>query len=137
MSAGTEWLLMGLSLAGAIAGVLFAWQAYKDLMVPERWAKRWAGLHKTLQNKWYVDEIYEAVFVRPIVALSQALWKGFDIAVIDRIVVVGFGRVSEWTGQTVRRDSDRLDSGLCAGSSHWYRSYPGVSHLWNCLILIC
>jgi NADH-quinone oxidoreductase subunit L len=98
---GTEYVLMALSLAGAIAGMLFAWQAYKDLLKPAAWAKRWAWLHRTLDNKWYVDEIYEAVFVRPIQALSQGLWKGFDVAVIDR-VVVGFGRVSEWAGQTVR-----------------------------------
>ena len=58
-------------------------------------------MHKILENKWYVDEIYEAVFVRPIHFLSDSLWKGFDVAVIDRIVV-GFGRVSEWTGQAVR-----------------------------------
>ena len=90
-----------LSLAGAVAGILFAWQSYKDLLKPAAWAKRWPGLHRAAENKWYVDEAYEAVFVRPIQLLSQGLWKGFDVAVIDRIVL-SFGRVSEWTGQTVR-----------------------------------
>jgi NADH-quinone oxidoreductase subunit L len=54
-----------------------------------------------LENKWYIDEIYDAIFIRPIKALAEGLWKGFDVAVIDR-VVLGFGRVSAWTGQTIR-----------------------------------
>jgi NADH-quinone oxidoreductase subunit L len=101
MSESMEWVLMGVSVTGAVLGIAFAWNLYKDLAKPAAWAKKWAGLHKTLENKWYVDEIYEAVFVRPIRVLSQALWKGFDVAVIDRIVL-GFGRISQWTGQTVR-----------------------------------
>lgn len=101
VSASMEWVLMGVSVAGAIMGIVFAWNLYRDLVKPAAWAKRWVTLHKTLENKWYVDEIYEAVMVRPIVTLSQALWKSFDVAVIDRIVL-SFGRVSVWTGQTVR-----------------------------------
>ena len=62
---------------------------------------RFSILHQLLDNKWYVDEIYEAAFIKPIHFLAETLWKGFDVAVIDRIVV-GFGKVSEWTGETVR-----------------------------------
>jgi NADH-quinone oxidoreductase subunit L len=101
VSPGMEYVLMAVSLAGAVLGIAMAWQLYKDLLKAEAWAKRWAGLHKVLEHKWYVDEVYEALFVRPIQALSQMLWKGFDVGVIDRLVV-GVGRVSEWTGQTVR-----------------------------------
>jgi NADH-quinone oxidoreductase subunit L len=101
VSTSMEWVLMGVSVTGAVVGIVFAWNLYRDLIKPAAWAKRWATLHKTLENKWYVDEIYEAVMVRPIVTLSQALWKSFDVAVIDRIVL-SFGRVSVWTGQTVR-----------------------------------
>jgi NADH-quinone oxidoreductase subunit L len=101
VSPSMEWVLMGVSVAGAVVGIVFAWSLYKDLLKPAALAKRWAGLHKTLENKWYVDEIYELSLVKPVVAVSQALWKGFDVAVIDRIVL-SFGRVSEWTGQTVR-----------------------------------
>jgi NADH-quinone oxidoreductase subunit L len=101
VSASSEWVLMGMSVAGAVAGIVFAWQTYKELAKPAAWAKRWASLHKTLENKWYVDEIYETLFVRPIQALSQGLWKVVDVGVIDRLVV-GFGRASELAGQTVR-----------------------------------
>jgi NADH-quinone oxidoreductase subunit L len=96
-----EWILMGVSVAGAILGITIALGLYKKLSVPEKMAKQFAFFHRLLENKWYVDEIYEAVFIKPILWLSQGLWKGFDVAVIDRIVL-SFGRVSNWTGQTAR-----------------------------------
>ncbi len=96
-----EWVLMALALALGIGGIFAGLTLYKDLGKAEALKRKWPGLHKVLENKWYVDEIYDAVIVRPIKALSVALWKGFDVAIIDRIVL-SFGRVSNWTGQTVR-----------------------------------
>jgi NADH-quinone oxidoreductase subunit L len=101
MMAGMEYILMAVSVIGAAAGIFVARNIYMNLKVAEGLKKRFSVLHKTLENKWYIDEIYEATLVRPIQMLSQALWKGFDVAVIDRIVV-GFGKVSEWSGQTIR-----------------------------------
>ncbi|MDR3607455.1 MAG: NADH-quinone oxidoreductase subunit L [Oligoflexia bacterium] len=98
---GLEWVLMGVSVVAAAAGIFFALGLYKDLNRANALAKRFAWLHKATENKWYIDEIYEAIFVRPIQVLSGLLWKDVDVAFIDRIVV-GFGRVSEFTGQTVR-----------------------------------
>jgi NADH-quinone oxidoreductase subunit L len=98
---GMEVPLMVVSVVGALFGLFLAKGLYKNLAKPKALAERFAFLHKVVENKFYIDEIYEAVFVKPIHFLSEALWKGFDVAVIDR-VVVGFGRVSEWTGQTVR-----------------------------------
>ena len=96
-----EWVLMAVSLAGAGLGIFAAVRIFSDLKAAEVMAARWSGIRKTLENKWYVDEIYEALFVRPVHKLSEFLWKSFDIAVIDR-VILGFGRASEWAGQTVR-----------------------------------
>jgi NADH-quinone oxidoreductase subunit L len=97
-----EWILMGVSVAGAVLGISVAFGLYKrGLEKAAAIARSWPTLHRLLENKWYVDEIYAAVFIRPIHALSVGIWKGFDIAVIDRFVL-GFGRVSLWTGQTVR-----------------------------------
>ncbi len=97
-----EWILMGVSVAGALLGIIVSFSLYKKgLERAAAIARGWPTLYRLLWNKWYVDEIYNAVFVRPIYALSVGLWKGFDVAVIDR-VVLGFGRVSTWTGQTVR-----------------------------------
>jgi NADH-quinone oxidoreductase subunit L len=101
VSGGMEWVLMGLSLAGGVLGIVIGLKLYSNLAKVAELEKRFAFLHKLLENKWYVDEIYEGVFVKPIGALSNFIWKGFDVNVIDR-VVVGFGRVSAWTGQTAR-----------------------------------
>jgi NADH-quinone oxidoreductase subunit L len=101
ISPSMEWILMGASVLGAVVGISIAWNLYKNLGRAGELAKRFAGAHKLLENKWYVDELFEGLFVRPIQSLSKALWKGFDVAVIDRIVL-GFGRVSVMTGQAVR-----------------------------------
>jgi NADH-quinone oxidoreductase subunit L len=96
-----EWILMGVSVAGAIFGMTAAWKIYSDLKTAEALKTRWASVHRLLENKWFVDELYEAVLVRPLQLFSDFLWKSFDIKIIDQ-VVVGFGRVSAWTGQRVR-----------------------------------
>lgn len=97
----TEWILMGVSVAGACLGAWFSWSVFSDLKKAAAHGKTYKAIQGVLANKWYVDELYEAVVVKPIHGLSQFLWKGFDVAVIDRIVN-GFGRVSTWTGQTMR-----------------------------------
>ncbi|MGK5083576.1 NADH-quinone oxidoreductase subunit L [Bdellovibrionota bacterium FG-1] len=101
VGAGMEWVLMAASVAGALLGIAIAFNVFKDLAKAAAYKVRFASVYKVLENKWYVDELYEAVIIRPIQALSKGLWKSIDVGVIDR-VVVGFGRISEWTGQTVR-----------------------------------
>jgi NADH-quinone oxidoreductase subunit L len=96
-----EWVLMAASVAGAAAGIVLAFRLYQNLPRVTEIARQWDWLRKLLENKWYVDEIYDAVFVRPIQAIAQVTWKGIDVGVVDRIVL-GFGRVSAWTGQAVR-----------------------------------
>ncbi|MGZ3699131.1 MAG: NADH-quinone oxidoreductase subunit L, partial [Bdellovibrionota bacterium] len=98
---GMEWALMGLSAGLAGVGIAAAFLMYRNLAAAEAWAKRLAPIHKLLDNKWYIDEIYQGLIVNPIRRLSELLWKGFDVNVLDRIVL-GFGRASNWTGQTVR-----------------------------------
>ena len=93
--------LLFFPLVWAVIGIAYAFNLYKDFKKAEALRKRFAGLNKILENKWYIDEIYEALVVRPIHALSEGLWRGFDVGVIDRIVV-GFGKVTERAGQTVR-----------------------------------
>jgi len=101
VSPSMEWVLMALSVAGAGLGIFIGLKLYADLKKVAELQKRFEFLHKLLENKWYVDEIFEAVFVKPIGALAGFIWKGFDVAVIDRMVL-GFGRVSAWSGQTLR-----------------------------------
>jgi NADH-quinone oxidoreductase subunit L len=50
-------------------------------------AARFAGLHRTLLNKYYVDELYNAIIVQPIKRISTtALWRGMDAGLIDGTV---------------------------------------------------
>lgn len=46
-------------------------------------ADTFPGLYKFLLNKWYFDELYDALFVRPAFAIGRFFWKGGDGAVID------------------------------------------------------
>jgi NADH-quinone oxidoreductase subunit L len=62
------------------------------------------GFGKVLYNKWYVDEAYGAVVIRPLVGLSRALWRFIDAGLIDGIVN-GLGRVSRalgWVGSRLQ-----------------------------------
>jgi NADH-quinone oxidoreductase subunit L len=65
-------------------------------------AARFQPIHRVLLNKYYVDEIYDAVFVQPIKTMSNALWKGVDAAVIDG-TVNGTGLLVSTTSGVLRR----------------------------------
>jgi NADH-quinone oxidoreductase subunit L len=98
---GMEWVLMGLSVAGAVLGGFGALKFYQDLAVVNALTKKFSPVHRLLENKWYIDEIYEAVIIGPIRKLSEILWNVVDVKFIDRIVL-SFGRVSIWTGEKAR-----------------------------------
>jgi NADH-quinone oxidoreductase subunit L len=86
--AATETLLMGISVAAAFLGFFLAWLLYmKKPQVPARIAASLGGLYRTVLNKYYVDEIYSDVFVKPIVEGSTTvLWHGVDQGMIDATV---------------------------------------------------
>lgn len=61
-----------------------------------------AGLaYKVLYNKYYIDELYDAVIVRPIKAVAMVCWKVFDVIIVDG-TVLAFGRVSRLSGEVAR-----------------------------------
>ena len=67
------------------------------------------GLYKFLLNKWYFDELYDRIFVRPSFWLGSALWKGFDDWLVDQTIVEGLGaRVKDVTSRVVRLQSGYL-----------------------------
>jgi NADH-quinone oxidoreductase subunit L len=84
-----ELTLSGVAMAAATLGLLVAWRTYsKDVKRgPE------TGLHKLLYNKYYVDEIYQAAIVGPLVWISRnILWKAVDEGTIDGAVNgIGYG----------------------------------------------
>ncbi|BDQ02220.1 NADH-quinone oxidoreductase subunit L [Ignavibacterium sp.] len=83
-----EILLMVISVIGAAASILLARYIYlKKPEIASRTATRFKGLYNLLWNKYYVDEIYDAVIVNPIVTVSRnVLWKIADNKIIDGTV---------------------------------------------------
>ncbi len=95
-------------LAVAVLGIALAYQMYvRDPLLPQRLARRFRGLYLFLLNKWYFDELYDRLFVRPAHVLGHSLWKAGDGAVIDGI---GPDGVAAATLNLARRAS-RLQSG--------------------------
>jgi len=84
-SSNGEYLLMGISVLLALAGWFFAYVLYvRKPELPEKIAAKMNGLYEAVLNKYYVDEIYAAVFVKPLVdASTKVLWQGVDRRVID------------------------------------------------------
>ena len=86
--AALEVTLMGVSSAIAIGGIVlaaFIW--LKRRSIADAMAQRFSGLHRLLINKYYVDEVYDATIVTPIHMVSRdALWRGFDVRVVDGAV---------------------------------------------------
>jgi NADH-quinone oxidoreductase subunit L len=96
-----ELALMGLSTLVAFAGIGIA--AFLFLKRPRKANLHPTGIHKVLANKYYVDELYDAVVVRPIHAVSTSvLWKGIDAGVIDG-AVNGTGTVIRAGSGAMRR----------------------------------
>jgi NADH-quinone oxidoreductase subunit L len=55
----------------------------KNPALPKLIAERWKGLYTLVYNKYYVDEIYEFLFIDSLKNLGKGLWKGFDEFIID------------------------------------------------------
>ncbi len=83
---------MALSAVGiAAAGAGLAWILYvKRPELPTRLAAQMSTVYRTLLNKYYVDEIYDAVFVRPLVWISdRVLFRTVDVGLIDGLAING------------------------------------------------
>ncbi len=123
--ASTELMLMGVSTGIALAGFLIAvffWIRRPDAAAAL--AQQFSFLYRLLERKYYVDELYDAVFVQPIKQISTgALWKGVDAGMIDG-AVNGVGMAVRSTSGTLRR----LQSGSV-------RTYAGALFLGAVLIL--
>ena len=68
-----------------LTGVAIAYAAYiRDTSIPKRFVGSFGLLYTFLLNKWYFDELYNAVFVRPAMWLGRQFWKRGDEGTIDR-----------------------------------------------------
>jgi NADH-quinone oxidoreductase subunit L len=83
-SVSTEWMLMGLSVAIAIIGITIARYFYHHKPeIPDSMEKSLKPLHGLLYNKWYVDEIYDFIFVNGLCKRGGLLLGEFDRNVVD------------------------------------------------------
>ncbi len=100
MSAATEWMLIGAAVAIAVSGMTIAYVKCKPaVLVPKRMARPETGFGLVLENKYYVDEIYDAAIVEPVVDGSRVvLWKVFDQGIIDGLFVNGAALLSRALG---------------------------------------
>jgi NADH-quinone oxidoreductase subunit L len=104
ISHAMELVLMAFSVAIGVLGIFLAYRFYvRDPSISERLAARFAGAHRVLTNKYYVDEAYDATIVEPIRVISQeGLWRGFDVRVVDG-AVNGVGSIVTGGAWTLRR----------------------------------
>src|SRR5215469_8495939 len=95
----TELLLMFASVAVAFVGLWLAYEFYRTKrFAPELIARRMSGLYRLLVHKYYVDEIYDALFVNRTKDLGTLLGQ-FDAKVIDGVGVDGAGWLARFTSK--------------------------------------
>jgi NADH-quinone oxidoreductase subunit L len=84
----TELTFTAISVAAALLGFALAWQLYyRNPHLPEKIAASMSGIYQTLLHKYYVDELYGALFVRPLInGSTRILWQGVDRKIIDAAV---------------------------------------------------
>jgi len=83
-----------------IVGLVAGWRATLARPIPTaRAAPPERGLALVLNRKYYIDELYDTIVVRPVVWLSRAvLWRGVDQGVVDGAAVNGMARLSQGLG---------------------------------------
>jgi NADH-quinone oxidoreductase subunit L len=116
MALGTELALIGVAVAIAVAGILYAVMKLKPaVLVPKEQSPEATGIERILEHKYFVDEAYDRAIVKPVVGVSRrVLWRGMDAGLIDGLLVNGSGYLMRglgWVGA-------RLQSGQ-VGTYAW------------------
>ncbi len=108
--------LLGIPVIVALLGLATAWWFYiKSPQTPKNLAKSLSGPYKLLLNKYYVDEIYGFLIVRPLLWIStNVLWHGVDEGVIDG-AVNGVATTAREAGGKVRH----IQSGNTRSYATW------------------
>ncbi|MES1214018.1 MAG: NADH-quinone oxidoreductase subunit L [Bacteroidota bacterium] len=96
VSHSTEISLMALSTVLVIAAILFAWFRFRKVTFTES-----KGIGKVLENKWYVDELYDKIIVKPLNKLGAFLNNVFEKDVVDGLVN-GVGKLVSYGSRQLR-----------------------------------
>ncbi len=98
-----------LPIVVALAGIALAWLFYlKRTELPAALARRIRPVYLFLLNKWYFDELYDALFVRGAQRLGGHLWKIADVRLIDGLGPNGMA----WLSDKIGAISSRVHSGF-------------------------
>ncbi len=92
----TEYFLMGLSTVLVIVMIALAWNKYKSYK-----EERTGAFGAVLENKWYMDELYDKIIVQPVAKLGTLLNNIVEKLVVDGIVN-GIGRLVSYGGRQLR-----------------------------------
>lgn len=110
-SVALELILMAVSLGIALFGLFYArWMYVTEPEAADRVIDRFPEIHNLVYNKYWIDELYDFLFVNSIVRFSRFLWRAFDDAVVDGIVngvarfVRGWGGVLRWLQSGLVKD---------------------------------
>lgn len=96
ISSSTELSLMALSTVLVLGAIIAAWLRFRKYnFQPSK------GIGKILENKWYVDEFYDAIIVRPLSKLSEILDEALEKSGIDALVN-GVGKAVQYGGRQLR-----------------------------------
>ena len=105
---GNPLLVRYMPLGVALIGIAIAYVLYVvDPRLPVRLAAQFRALYLFLLNKWYFDELYDWLFVRPAMTIGDGLWKSGDGAVIDGLGPDGVAAVT----RDLARQASRLQTG--------------------------
>jgi NADH-quinone oxidoreductase subunit L len=101
ISHNTEIALMTGAVLGAVASILFAYFRFvKGGALPVKEGEE-TGWQKIIYRKYYIDEIYDGLFVKPMLAISLLAYEIVDLLMIDGLVNV-FGKIAFWKGKQLR-----------------------------------
>ncbi|MEO6732861.1 MAG: NADH-quinone oxidoreductase subunit L [Ferruginibacter sp.] len=98
MNHTTEYTLMAISVVGALLALLYAWHKYSKY---QRTDTQETGIAKVLADKWYVDELYDAVIVKPLHSLATLFSNVVEKGIIDGIVN-GVGKAVNYGSRQIR-----------------------------------
>jgi NADH-quinone oxidoreductase subunit L len=86
LSHQTEWILMGVSVAVAVIAIFLSYSIYGNGKNVPAADTEISGVQKVVYDKFYIDEIYDSIFVKPLKALSVWLHNAFDNYVINGLL---------------------------------------------------
>lgn len=82
-----NFILMIVATLVALSGIYLAYlMYYKGSISPEKLKNKFSFIYKILYNKYYFDELYNAIIIKPLFKLADFLYKKFDLGVIDWLV---------------------------------------------------